>query len=50
MDSKESIMLKDTHDVILEANESAFDQPSMAHEDIQFAKVEKVDNIVLPMV
>ena len=50
MVSKESIMLEDAHDVILEANESAFDQPSMVHEDKQFAKVEKVDNIVLPMV
>ena len=35
---------------VLEANESAFDQPSIVHEDKQFAKVEKVDNIVLPMV
>ena len=50
MVSKESIMLEGAHDVILEANESAFDQPSMVHEDKQFAKVEKVDNIVLPMV
>ena len=50
MVSKESIMLEDAHDVILEANESAFDQPSMVYEDKQFAKVEKVDNIVLPMV
>ena len=48
MVSKESIML--AHDVILEANESAFDQPSMVHKDKHFAKVEKVDNIVLPMV
>ena len=48
--SKESIMLEGAHDVILEVNESAFDQPSMVHEDKQFAKVEKVDNIVLPMV
>ena len=47
---KESIMLEGAHDVILEANESALDQPSMVHEDKQFAKVEKVDNIVLPMV
>ena len=36
--------------MILEANEFAFDQPSMVHVDKQFAKVEKVDNIVLPMV
>ena len=43
-------MLEGAHDVILEANESAFDQPSMVHEQKQFAKVEKVDNIVLPMV
>ena len=50
MVSKESIMLESAHDVILEANESAFDQPSMVHKDKQFAKVEKVDNIVLPMV
>ena len=50
MVSKESIMLEGAHDVILEANESAFDQPSMVHEDKQFAKMEKVDNIVLPMV
>ena len=50
MVSKESIMLEGTHDVILEANESAFDQPFMVHEDKQFAKVEKVDNIVLTMV
>ena len=50
MFSKESIMLEGVHDVILEANESAFDQPSMVHKDKQFAKVEKVDNIVLPMV
>ena len=50
MVSKESIMLEGAHDVILEANESAFDQPSMVHKDKQFAKVEKVDNIVLPMV
>ena len=48
--STESIMLKGAHDVILEANESAFDQPSMLHEDKQFAKVENVDNIVFPMV
>ena len=47
---KERIMLEGAHDVILEANESAFDQPSLVHEDKQFAKVEKVDNIVLPMV
>ena len=47
---KERIMLEGAHDVILEANESAFDQPSMVHEDKQFAKMEKVDNIVLPMV
>ena len=46
---KESIMLEGAHDVILEANESTFDQPSIVHEDKQFAKVEKVDNIVLPM-
>ena len=44
MVSKESIMLEDAHDVILEANEFVFDQPSMVHEDKQFAKVEKVDN------
>ncbi|KAL0012616.1 hypothetical protein SO802_007724 [Lithocarpus litseifolius] len=50
MVSTESIMLEGAHDVILEANEFAFDQPSMVHEDKQFAKVEKVDNIVLPMV
>ena len=50
MVSKESIMLEGAHDVILKANESAFDQPSMVHEDKQFAKVEKVDNIVLLMV
>ena len=50
MVSKESIVLEGAHDVILEANESAFDQPSMVHENKQFAKVEKVDNIVLPMV
>ena len=50
MVSKESIMLKGGHDVILKANEFAFDQPSMVHEDKQFAKVEKVDNIVLLMV
>ena len=36
--------------MILEANESSFDQPSMVHEDKRFAKVEKMDNIVLPMV
>ena len=48
--SKESIMLECAHDVILEANESAFDQPSMVHEDKQFAKMEKVDNWVLAMV
>ena len=30
--STESIMLESAHDVILEANESAFDQPSMVHE------------------
>ena len=50
MVSKESIMLEGAHDVILEANESTFDQPSMVHEDKQFVKVEKMDNIVLPMV
>ena len=50
MVSKESIMLEGTHDMILEANESAFNQPSMVYEDKQFAKVEKVDNMVLPMV
>ena len=50
MVSKESILLEGAHDVILEANESTFDQPSMVHEDKQFAKVEKVDNIVLTMV
>ena len=44
MVSKESIMLEDAHDVILEANEFVFDHPSMVHEDKQFAKVEKVDN------
>ena len=47
---KESIMLEGAHDVILEANESAFDQPSMVNEDKQFAKVEKMDNILFPMV
>ena len=30
--STESTMLEGAHDVILEANESAFDQPSMVHE------------------
>ena len=50
MVSKERIMLEGAHDVILEANESVFHQPSMVHEDNQFAKVEKVDNIVLQMV
>ena len=50
MVSKESIMLEGAHDVLLKANESAFDKPSMVHEDKQFAKVEKVDNIVLLMV
>uniref|UniRef100_A0A7N2QXF0 Retrotransposon gag domain-containing protein n=1 Tax=Quercus lobata TaxID=97700 RepID=A0A7N2QXF0_QUELO len=50
MVSKESIMLEGAHDVILEANESAFDQPSLVHEDKQFAKIKKVDKIVLPMV
>ena len=50
MVSKESIMLEGAHDVILEVNESAIDQPSMVHEDKWFAKVEKVDNIVCPMV
>ncbi|XP_075633850.1 uncharacterized protein LOC142606371 [Castanea sativa] len=48
--SKESIMLEGAHDVIVETNESAFDQPSMVHEDKHFAKMEKVDNIMLPMV
>ena len=48
--SKKSIMLEGARDVILEVNEFAFDQPSMVHKDKQFAKVEKVDNIVLPMV
>ena len=48
MVSTKSIMLEGAHDVI--SNESAFDQPSMVHEDKQFAKVEKVENIVLPMV
>ena len=43
-------MLEGAHDVILETNESAFDQPSMVHEGKRFAKVEKVDNIVLPIV
>ena len=33
MVSKESIMLEGAHDVILETNESAFDQPSMVYED-----------------
>ena len=33
MVSKESILLEGAHDVILEANESAFDQPSMVHVD-----------------
>ena len=33
MVSKESIMLEDAHDVILEANESVFDQPFMVHEN-----------------
>ena len=37
-------MLECAHDAILEANEFAFDQPSMVYEDKQFAKVEKVDN------
>ena len=50
MVSKKSIMLEGARDVILEVNEFAFDQPSMVHKDKQFAKVEKVDNIVLPMV
>ena len=50
MMSKESIMLEGAHDVILVSNESAFDQPSMVHEDKQFVKVEKMDNILLPMV
>ena len=43
-------MLECVHDVILEVNEFAFDQPSVVHEDKQFAKVEKVDNWVLAMV
>ena len=50
MFSKESIMLEGAHDVILEANESTFEQLSKVHEDRQFAKVEKVDNVVIPMV
>ena len=50
MVSKKSIMLEGARDVILEVNKFAFDQPSMVHKDKQFAKVEKVDNIVLPMV
>ena len=50
MISEESVMLESAHDVILEANEYAFHQPSMVHEDKQFAKVEKMDNIVLSMV
>ena len=33
MISKESVMLESVHDVILEANEYAFHQPSMVHED-----------------
>ena len=33
MVSKESILLEGAHDLILEANESTFDQPSMVHED-----------------
>ena len=50
MVSKESIMLEGAHDVILEVNESAFNQTFVVHEDKQFAKVEKVDNIVLPII
>ena len=50
MVSKESTVLEGAHDVILVANESAFNQPSTVHEDKQFAKVEKMDNILLPMV
>ena len=49
MVSKESTVLEGAHDVILVANESAFNQPSTVHEDKQFAKVEKMDNIVLLM-
>ena len=33
MVSKERIMLEGAHDVILETNEFAFDQPSMVYED-----------------
>ena len=33
--SKLSIMLECVHDVILEVNEFAFDQPSVVHEDKQ---------------
>ena len=50
MVSKESVMLEGAHDIILEANESAFDQPFMVYEDKEFANVEKVDNIVFPIV
>ena len=50
MVSKESVMLEGAYDVILEANESAFDQPFMVYEDKEFANVEKVDNIVFPIV
>ena len=44
------IKLVGAHDVLVDVDESTFDQPSMVHEDKQFAKVEKVDTMMLPMV
>ena len=43
-----NVTLEGAHDV--EVDEFSFDQPSLVHDDKQFAKVEKVDTLVLPMV
>ena len=44
------IKLVGAYDVLVDVDESTFDQPSIMHEDKQLAKVEKVDTMVLPMV
>ena len=45
-----SVTLEGAHDLIVEVDESAFNQPSMVHDDKQLYKVEKVDTVLLPMV
>lgn len=47
---QESTTLEGAHDVNVEFDDCASDQPSRVHKDLQLDEVEKVDAKVLPMV